>query len=84
MRQLRATIAQMEQNNQVAQNEADLNTALALFIRNHYVAEIEQGKHAGRSLAEVVMYYLSVERMYSKMSAWKLVWTALTGGRGRA
>jgi hypothetical protein len=40
--------------------------ALGTFFREQYVDEIERGEHAGMSLDEVVIRYLSRERRVSK------------------
>lgn len=44
----------------------DRENELALFLREHYKAEIALGQHLGLTLVQVVQRYLGRERMYAR------------------
>ena len=78
VQRLESIIAQRYQMQTAAERDDETVAEIALFIREHYAAEISRGRHSGRSLAEVVTYYLGLERMYSRMPWWKLILRSLT------
>jgi hypothetical protein len=79
---LTRTLAQRRAELQAVRDEAECISRITLYLREHYRTEISQGRHAGRTLADVVIYYLSLERMYSQMNWLSLLWRIVTGRRG--
>lgn len=75
---LNAIIAQRYQMEQAEIRDNQTVDEITLYLRDNYQREIAQGRHSGRSLAEVVIYYLSLERMYSRMPWWKLILRTMT------
>jgi predicted ribosome quality control (RQC) complex YloA/Tae2 family protein len=55
-------------------------TAIALFLRYNYEQEIKEGRHANRTLSDVVTGYLARERQYSQGGWFR---RHLLGGPGR-
>lgn len=79
---LRRVIAQLEERAKGLGQDVLAVERITLYLRENYSQEIRDGRHGMRPLGDVVVYYLSLERMYSRMGAWKLIWRVLTGQRG--
>jgi hypothetical protein len=79
---LRRVIAQLEERVRFLGQDILAVEQITLYLRDYYAQEIRDGRHGSRPLGDVVVHYLSLERMYSRMGAWKLIWRIITGQRG--
>ena len=61
-RVLEVMTAQIKSNLEAYKQAMKDQSAISLYLRENYTAEIKQGKHKGMTFADVIIMYLSRER----------------------